>query len=49
MKEWKNYLAFGVTEDNRLCDGECIVQVTQGVELPFLAFHSYKYKYQSVN
>lgn len=26
----------GVAEDDGLCDGQCLVQVTQGVELPLL-------------
>lgn len=34
------HLPFGVAEDDSLRDGECVVQVTQGVKLPLFSFHS---------
>src|SRR5258707_1067889 len=38
----KAYLAPGVAKDNGLCNGECVVQITQRVELPVLFFYSHK-------
>ena len=32
------YLSFGITEYDCLCDGECIVEITECVKLPFLIF-----------
>lgn len=33
------HLSFGVAEDDGLCDGQGVVQVTQGVKLPLLSLH----------
>lgn len=33
------HLSFGVAEDDGLCDGQRVVQVTQGVKLPLLSLH----------
>merc|ERR1719474_2501538 len=36
------HLPLGVAEDHRLCDSECVVEVTKGVELPFLPLDSHE-------
>lgn len=33
------YLAFGIAENNCLCDGERIIQVAECVKLPFFPFN----------
>lgn len=33
------HLSLGVAEDDGLCDGQGVVQVTQGVKLPLLSLH----------
>lgn len=35
-------LSLGVAKDDSLCDGECVVQVTQCVKLPLLSLHCHK-------
>lgn len=39
---WPPYLSLGVTEDDSLGDGERVVEIAQGVELPFLPLHSHE-------
>lgn len=34
-----SYLAAGVAEDDRLGDGEGIIQITESLQLPFLHFY----------
>ena len=36
------HLAFGVAENDSLSNGECVVQVTEGVKLPLLSLHRHK-------
>ena len=36
------YLPLGVAEDDSLCDGECVIEVTEGVELPLLLLNCHK-------
>lgn len=36
------YLPFGVTKDDRLCDGECVVQVTERIKLPLFSLNGHK-------
>lgn len=35
----ESHLAPGVGEDDRLCDGQSLIQVTQSVQLPVLLLH----------
>lgn len=35
-------LPLGVAEDHSLCDGERVVQITQGVKLPLLPLHGHE-------
>lgn len=35
-------LPLGVAEDDGLCDGQGVVQVTQSVKLPLLSLHSHE-------
>jgi hypothetical protein len=37
---WATYLPSGVTEDDGLGDRQCIIQVAESVEFPFLLLHS---------
>lgn len=40
---WSNTnLSLSVAEDDGLCDGQRVVQVTQGVKLPLLSLHGYE-------
>jgi len=39
QRMWATDLPSGVTEDDGLCDRQCIVQVAESVELPFLFLH----------
>lgn len=39
---WLLYLSLGVTEDDSLGDSERVVEIAQGVELPFFPLHSHK-------
>lgn len=36
------YLPLGVAEDDGLCDGQSVVQITQSVKLPLLSLHSHE-------
>lgn len=36
------YLSLGVTEDDSLGDCESVVEIAQGVELPFFPLHSHE-------
>ena len=38
---WTN-LSFCVAENDSLCDGKGVIQITEGVKLPFFTFHSHK-------
>ncbi len=35
-------LPLGVAEDDGLCDGQGVVQITQSVKLPFFSLHSHE-------
>lgn len=35
-------LSLGVAEDDRLRDGQCVIQITQCVELPLFSLHSHE-------
>ena len=39
---WLLYLSLGVTEDDSLGDCERVVEITQGVKLPFFPLHSHE-------
>lgn len=41
-------LSLRVTEDDGLCDGECVVKVTQCVKLPLLSLHGNKELFNSL-
>lgn len=36
------YLSLGITEDDCLCDCQCVVQVTQSIKLPFFSLNCHK-------
>ena len=36
------YLSLSVAEDDRLCDGESVVEITEGVKLPLLSLDGHK-------
>ncbi len=44
MSTWRSIsdLPLGVAEDDGLCDGQSVVQITQSVKLPLLSLHSHE-------